>query len=165
MIYFEYMNAKMFPSLSAALFGILATNMSTIAPTGNTYEADFSSWHTAVSNGLTNENRRIILIRNDDERIGFFQYFTNKNKLFMTEEIQLITAWQGSGHVFRRLYEFIVPYLPGIKTVAAYANHRNKKSQRILEKLGLRVIGESKSGNSYHYRSQFSAFLDWLHCK
>ena len=165
MIRFEYMDRTRLPELSGDMFEILATNMSAIAPTGNAYKEDMALWYNAVSDGLQRENRKIILILLDNiELIGFFQYYVSGN-LFMMEEIQLSKAWQGKENIFRRVYEFVVPQLSGIKTVEAYANKRNEKSQRILEKLGLVVIGENKNGNSYHYSGLFSALMEWLNSK
>jgi len=165
MIYFEYMDKTRFHKLSNDMFEILATNMSMIAPTGNEHKDDLELWHSAVSEGLLEEKRKIVLILSDNtELIGFFQYYANGN-LFMMEEIQLSKAWQGRENTFRRLYEFVAPQLLGIETVEAYANKQNEKSQGILKKLGLVVIGENRNGNSYHYRGQFSALLEWLNCK
>ncbi len=67
--------------------------MSQIAPTGNTPEEDFKCWHTGVSEGLQKSERNIILIKDKENIIGFFQYYTfvnsNTNKdTFMMEEIQ-----------------------------------------------------------------------------
>ena len=139
--------------------------MSAIAPTGNEYKDDLELWYNAVSEGLLKENRKIILMISDNsELVGFFQYYTNKS-LFMMEEIQICKAWQGKENVFRQLYEFVVPQLSGIETIEAYADKHNEKSQSILVKLGLVVIGENKNRNSFRYRGNFSALLEWLNCK
>ena len=163
MIQFAYLDKAKFPQMSRGLFDILATNMNAIAPTGNAYEDDLASWCGAVAQGLAKENRQIILMLTDgDQLIGFFQYCTSGG-LLMMEEIQLASSWQGKDNVFRRLYDFFIPQLSGIQTVEAYANKQNAKSQGILKRLGLTVIGENRTGSSYHYRGQFTALLNWLH--
>ena len=50
------------------LFSILHENMSVIAPTGNTYEQDYALWSDAVGPAMQKENRRIVLIFDDDKQ-------------------------------------------------------------------------------------------------
>ena len=64
------------------LFDILHSNMSKIAPTGNSYEEDLAFWLSCVSPALDKEPRRILLLYDGDEIAGFFQYCVN-NGLFM----------------------------------------------------------------------------------
>jgi len=161
MVRFEYMDKAIFPKLSAAIFRILATNMSVIAPTGNKYDEDFAIWYGSVLEGLLKESREIILIRDNADLIGFFQYYIN-DSLFMMEEVQILAIWHGKENIFRRLYEFVIPNLSGVEIVEAYANKQNEKSKHILERLGLTIIGENKNGKSYHYCGRYSALLDWL---
>jgi len=160
---FAYLERAEFDAYAEVLFGILADNMTKIAPTGNTREEDYRSWYGAVSDGLRSERRQIVLIRGaaGGEVVGFFQYYTNA-ETFMMEEIQLIPAVQGSG-IFRALYGFLMERLPrDIAYAEAYANRRNGKSQGILRHLGLEVIGENKSGTSLHFRGEMRRLREWM---
>lgn len=126
MITFEYLNKSDFSVISSEIFNILADNMTVIAPTGNSRQEDYKCWYESVSLGLQREERQIILIKDYDKIIGFFQYYINSDTLMM-EEIQFKAEHQGKGLV-RKLYSFVDS---SIKTdyefVEAYAN--TKKQQ------------------------------------
>ena len=95
-IKFEYLNKIDFSGAAPVIFNILADNMEKIAPTGNTREEDYKFWYESVKDGLKRDERQIVLIKNADSIIGFFQYFTNENT-FMMEEIQFRPDYQGKG--------------------------------------------------------------------
>ncbi len=140
------------------LFDILHANMSKIAPTGNSYEEDLAFWLSCVSPALEKEPRRILLLYDGDEIAGFFQYFVN-NGLFMMEEIQFRDRYQGTG-VFRELYAYLIRIIPrDTEFVEAYANKGNHKSIAVLNHLGLEIVGENKSGISYHFRGRYETIL------
>lgn len=158
---FEYMNKKEFDSLSRQIFDILADNMSVIAPTGNSREADFECWFSAVGDGLCHDARQIILIKDGKEIIGYFQYYTTEDTLMM-EEIQLVSEWHGKSNIFRKLYGFLFKNIPcNLKYVKAYASKQNEKSISILQRLGLKNVGENKNGNSYFFAGDFADLLNW----
>ena len=102
-----------------------------------------------------------------DDLIGFFQYSANTDGVFMMEEVQIMPNYQGKEYgIFRKLYGFLFSILPSdIKTVEAYANKKNLKSQQILLHLRLQVTGESKNGNSYHYQGDFDNLHKWYSSK
>lgn len=158
---FEYLNKSDFAAFAQQIFNILADNMTAIAPTGNSREEDFILWFDAVRDGLQKAERQIILIKDDEGLIGFFQYYTNADT-FMMEEIQIKPEYHGKG-VFKELYGFLVLQIGrDIKFVEAYANISNSKSICILEKLGLTNIGLNKNGRSYHFKGNYSGLLEWL---
>ncbi len=160
-IKFEYLSKPDFSSVSNDIFNILADNMIVIAPTGNTREDDYKCWYQSVSDGLRHDKRQIILIKDSDNIIGFFQYYTNE-KTFMMEEIQLKSEYQGKG-VFRELYGFVISHITeDIKYVEAYANICNSKSIGILKKIGLTDIGLKQNGKSYHFKGKYSDLLKWF---
>lgn len=162
MAFFEYLDRAAFDVYAEVLFTILEENMSKIAPTGNSPEEEFRLWYSAVREGLRTERRQIILIRTaaQGELIGFFQYFTNETT-FMMEEIQLIPTAHGCG-IFRALYAFLLSRIPPDLIYAeAYAHRQNAKSQRILARLGLSVIGENTDGTILHFRGAFADLLHW----
>ena len=159
-ITFEYLNKPDFSVIANEIFNILADNMTDIAPTGNTREEDFKLWLGAVSSGLQREERQIILIKDNDDIIGFFQYYTNSDT-FMMEEIQFKPEYQGKG-VFISLYGFLFSNIKtDIEYVEAYANIDNSKSIGILEKLGLSNIGLNKNGRSYHFKGRYADLKKW----
>lgn len=142
---------KVLPSLLPSLFRILHSNMSVIAPSGNDYNEDYGIWSDAVSHGLKQDAQQIILIYDDAEIIGYFQYYVN-SLTFMMEEIQFKKEYQGT-EIFRILYSYLFEIIPQETLyVEAYAHKQNSKSQNILKHLGLRVVGESTNGNGYHFR-------------
>jgi len=167
MLRFEVLDKSVFEKLSRCIFAILAHNMTAIAPTGNSYEEDYIGWNTAVSEGLQKEARSIVLIYFGDDLIGFFQYYANPEGVLMMEEIQISPDYQGKGYgIFRELYRFLFSILPAdIKSVEAYANKNNQKSQDILHHLDLQIIGENKNGNSFHYRGDFDNLKKWYYSK
>ena len=138
------------------LFDILHSNMSKIAPTGNSYEDDLNFWLSCVSPSLEKEPRKILLIYDGEILAGFFQYFVN-NGLFMMEEIQFCDAYKGSG-AFRELYAYLTGIIPeNTELVEAYADKVNHKSIEILTHLGLEIIGEDES--FYHFRGRYENIL------
>lgn len=159
MIVFKYADKSNIEELLTELYDILHTNMSCIAPTGNTYETDRRLWLENVAPALKKEQRQIILMYVDEELAGFFQYYVN-NELFMMEEVQIKAEYQGTG-LFRKFFTWLVKELPtGLKYVEAYSDKRNVKSQRILEYLGLSKIGENVQDTLYYYRGDYRVLLE-----
>ena len=157
---FEHMENDRFSANAYDIFNILADNMTVIAPTGNTREEDYNCWYGCVSDGLKHNERKIVLIKDNNVIIGFFQYYLNEDT-FMMEEIQLMPEYHGKG-VFRALYNFVIPHIKDdIKFVEAYASVTNSKSIGILEKFGLINIGLNKNGRSYHFKGYYSDLLKW----
>lgn len=151
MILFHRLPKNDAEDILSVLFKILHSNMSVIAPTGDDFETDYRIWIEAVSNGLKQDARQIILIYDDAEIIGYFQYYVNSST-FMMEEIQFKKEYQGTG-IFRLLYSYLFEIIPQETLyVEAYAHKQNSKSQNILKHLGLQIVGESTNGNSYHFR-------------
>ncbi len=141
--------------------------MSKIAPIGNTREDDYTTWYKAVSEGFKKSNHHIILIieTDSDNVIGFFQYYTNADT-FVMEEIQIIPSYQGTNNIFRDLYGYVISNLHlNVIFVEAYAHKFNHKSNGILNKLGLTVIGTNKAGNLFHYCGNYQDLLNWYSTK
>lgn len=163
-ITFSHLNKSDFSIVANDIFNILADNMTVIAPTGNLREDDYNCWYGCVTDGLKRDERQIILIKDNDNIIGFFQYYINEDT-FMMEEIQFKPEYQGKG-VFRALYGFIIPHIrDDIEFVEAYASISNSKSIGILEKFGLINIGLNKNGRSYHFKGRFADLIKWYNLK
>ncbi|MBR4901583.1 MAG: GNAT family N-acetyltransferase [Victivallales bacterium] len=137
------------------MFDILAGNMRIIAPTGDSYEDDRRIWLVEAVPAF----EHVILILDDGQLAGYFQYRLQDNTLRM-DEIQFAKPYQGSG-LFRRLYQYIITIIPqDTQHVAACANKMNQKAQNILEYLGLQRIGENKNGKSFIYSGEYQAILE-----
>lgn len=150
MISFDILPKNETGNVLPSLFRILHSNISMIAPTGNSYKEDYLLWSGAVALALEKDARQIILMYDDTEIIGYFQYYVNATT-FMMEEIQFIKEYHGTG-LFQRLYSYLFEIIPQeTPYVEAYAHKQNQKSQSILKHLGLQIIGENKNGNSYHF--------------
>lgn len=151
MISFHILQKNEATDILPILFKILHSNMSVICTTKNSYVDDYRLWLAAIAPALEKDARHIILIYDDTEIIGYFQYYVNVTT-FMMEEIQFNKEYHGTG-LFRRLYSYIYEIIPKeTPYVEAYAHKQNQKSQSILKHLGLQIIGENKNGNSYHFR-------------
>ena len=145
-------------SVLPKLFDILYSNMSRIAPTGNSYEEDFSTWISCVKPALEKAPRLILLLSDNDRLVGYFQYYVN-NGIFMMEEIQFREEYKGTG-LFTELYCHLVEHLPSdIAFVEAYANKKNDKSIAVLTHLGLEIMGENKNGTSFHFRGSYEQLV------
>lgn len=143
------------------MFRILYSNMNTIMPTGNSFDEDFSVWMTYAVPTMQEKNRKVIFLYADDMLVGYFQYSLNAEScsLFM-EDMQIQAEYQESG-LFSVFFSWLVRHLPeNIQTVEAHSGKVNYKSQAILEHLGLQRIGENKTGNSFHYKGNYSFLFD-----
>jgi hypothetical protein len=167
MVCFSYLDKHDFDIYASDIFNILADNMTVISPTGNLREEDYACWYEAVNDRLKNNARQIVLIFDNvaEKIVGFFQYYINGD-LFMMEDIQLDSMYRGRHHVFRDLYAFVLSNIDSnLPFVEAYANKNNSKSIGILEKMGLKVIGLNKNGNSYHFLGDYQDLLKWFYKK
>lgn len=159
---FQFMDKSKAESVLPELYNILYTNMSIIAPTGNSYEEDKKEWLSCVAPALERIQRQIILIVDRDTLAGYFQYYVN-NGVFMMEEIQFKPEYHGSG-LFEQLYRYLIAIIPSdTEAVEAYADKRNEKSQAILKHLGLEMIGENKNGNCWRFRGKYNTLVGKFH--
>ena len=108
---------------------------------------------------MARRKRSVILIFCEDKLCGFFQYFVS-DTTFRMDEIQFKKEYQGCG-LFAELYHYLTTVIPaGTRYVEAFARKENLKSQGILEHLGLSVVGESKNGNSLHFKGEYKALSE-----
>lgn len=157
--YFEYADKKQLEEILPNLFRLLGANMNAIAPTGNSYEEDYQMWFSNMVPAMQNPKRQIVLMYRREQLVGYFQYYIDSG-VFMMEEIQIDKTCHGTG-VFSAFFSWLVRRLPNdTESVEAYAHKKNKKSQGILEHMGLKQIGESKNGNSYHYKGNYKSLIE-----
>lgn len=139
--------------LLAALFDILYTNMSSLAPTGYTYREDYDLWLGYLRPALADPGRRILLMYSDENLIGYFQYSIEENTGFV-EEVERKPQYQRT-MVFYRCCQFLLKRIPEeARYLVSYVNKRNRHSVSLHEKLGMERTGENKSGSSWCYRGE-----------
>ena len=73
------------------MFEILSTNMSKIAPTGNSYEEDNKIWLSYMEPNL--KRKQIILMYVGEVLAGYFQYSLNESTVLI-EEIEILPDYQ-----------------------------------------------------------------------
>lgn len=152
---FDFLEPRCTTQYLPAMYDILYTNMSKIAPTGNTYEADKIIWSDCVLPLYSQGQCKVILIYSDQELAGYFQYRLSEDTFYM-DDIQFKPEYQGSG-VFADLYRYLVKIIPPeTHYVSALSNKHNIKSQDVLKHLGLEIIGESQNGNSLRFRGDYA---------
>ena len=139
MITFTYLNKNEKEKILPELFDLLFDNMSEIAPTNLTYEQEQMQWLGNVSPALDKPARQIIMCYADEELIGYIQYYIN-SKLLMIEELQLKKEHHCT-LTFYRFCKYFIGTLPAdIEHVEAFAERRNIKSQKLMQRLGMELI-------------------------
>ncbi len=164
---FSFLSKSDFDIYAPRLFDLLYRNMSEIAPEECSYEEQRDIWFRTYGGAFgAREARKIVLIHTrEGELVGFFGYCA-AGDTFLMEEIQFEPQFQTKYGIFRKLYEFVMPNLPnGIEKVESYAHKSNSRSLAIQSKLGLCVVGENESGNSYHLMGDYEKLLGWLHMR
>ncbi len=137
--------------------------MSRIALTGNSREEDFLFWSRSMKEELKKESRHIVIDTKKDtqEIVGYLQYSVQED-VFLMEEIEIKALYQGKYNVFKSLCGFVFDNMREEAVfVEAYANKKNAKSIGILVRLGLSIVGETKRGTSYRFRSTYADLLNW----
>lgn len=158
-IYFKYLDKCDFEDIFPQMFLILHTNMSAIAPTGNSYDSDFRIWMSHILPALEAKNRETILFYINSKLIGYLRYSVNHNtQSLLIEDIQIKAAFQGIG-AFSACLKWLVKQLPNdILNVEAYVDKRNNRSRVIMEHLGMACKGENKNGVSLYLKGDYSTF-------
>lgn len=167
MIDIQHLSIYEFEKYANQLFNILYDNMTQILPSDFSREEDFSCWSEAVKEGLQADTRRIIIacLKDTKEIIGYFQYSVNGD-VFMMEEIEIATVFQGKENIFRKLYGSALKQLGSeIHFTEAYANKRNTKSLGILTRLGLSIVEKDDTGMRCHLRGRYEDLVKWYERK
>lgn len=139
------------------LFDLLYDNMHSIAPGVLSREQEAAQWLREVSAALDKAPRRIIMAFCGERLAGYLQFYT-RQELLVIEEVQLKKEFQKTT-AFLQLCRFLGENLPPeIRYIEAYADSRNVLSQKLMEKLGMRKIGEMSE--FVQFRGSFSSVLD-----
>ena len=139
MITFTYLNKNEKEIFLPKLFDLLYDNMSEIAPANSTYEHQKKQWLGNVSPALDKSARQIIMCYADDELIGYIQYYIN-DKLIMVEELQLKKKYHCTLTFYRFCKHLICTLSTNIEYVEAFADKRNINSQKLMQRLGMKII-------------------------
>lgn len=141
------------------LFDLFYENMSVIAPSGMTYEAERAAWLANVSPALDKAPRQVLLALDGEELAGFVMFYTRED-LLMVEEVQLRREYQG-GLLFLRLCRKLLADLPEeVGTVEAYAHRRNDRSRKLMKRLGMEEVPEKSP--FVHLRGELSDVKRWF---
>ncbi len=164
-VHFRYLEKQEFDLYAPRLFSLLYNNMMPIAPLEESYEEAEALWCRTFGGAFKGrEARKLLLVLDGEELIGFFGFLAAEDTFHM-EEIQIAPAYQGKYGIFRRILTFVLRELPTeLCFVEAYAHKSNEKSLSIQRHLGLSVIGENKNGNCFHLRGDMAALRAWAAC-
>lgn len=166
MLTFQQANTENLKKYGHELFSILWNNMNPMDPLPMDPETVFSNWLPSHLKMLEKEEHEMILFFDAEEKpAGYFSYIL-KNDIFFLNDIQTQPDCQGKGWVYRPLMKFLLPQLPAhLRFTEAYVGKYNPRSSAILERFGMKAIGETPNGRSWIYRGEFSALLDWVNQK
>lgn len=141
-------------ALLPRLFDLLYENMKEIAPSELDYESEKAQWLSCVTPALAKDPRKIVLIFAGTELAGFMQYYVNAG-VFMVEEIQIRRDYRASS-VIMALWKFVGQIVPAdTECIEAYADYRNLKSQRLMQKLGMEPVGRTADDQYIHFRGKY----------
>ena len=121
------------------LFDLLYDNMQYITPSNLSYEQEKRQWLANVSPALDKPARQIKMCFADDELVGYIQYYTNDG-LLMIEEVQLKKEYHCTLTFYRICKSFIKELPADIEYVEAFADKRNVNSQKLMQKLGMKLV-------------------------
>lgn len=155
-ITFQFYNKTQSADLLPKMFDILYSNMSRIAPTGNSYDNDKQEWLSFMENAPF-DGQQIILMYVNEILAGYFQYCI-KDHTMVIEEIEIKPDYQRTA-LFYRFFKYAVNIVPkDTLYVEAYINKYNANSQAIAKKLGMQIIGENKNKSSWHLSGDVKEF-------
>ena len=137
------------------MFDILYTNMTAIAPSGASYEADMEMWRGYMEPALKEGSTKVILMLAGEELAGYLQY-SILGEILRVDEVEIRRDYQ-RGMLFYRCGQYFLSNLPaGIHYVESYVNKQNRNSLSIHKKLGMEIIGENPSGRSWHMQGELA---------
>lgn len=152
-LFFRIMQTEEQQEILPHLFRILHTNMSSLAPTGCTYEEDRDLWLSYILPELKFGNKQILLMILEDSVVGYAQYSVSGDTLGM-DEVEILPRYQRT-KVFYKFCQHMIDILPEpIQFISSYVRKENLNSISIQEGLNMERIGENKSGTSWIYRGE-----------
>ena len=149
----RFLDKKREMHLLEQLFDLLYENMHSLAPSNLPYEEEKRQWLCEVAPALAKPPRQILLIYQEDGLAGYVQYYIHRG-VFMVEEIQLRPDCRVTSH-FVSLWKSFSRMIPvDTDIIEAYADPRNLRSRRLMERLGMEVVEDNSCGHLLHYRGR-----------
>lgn len=137
------------------MFSILSRNMQALHPEEPPCEADYAYWLDYQTAHFS--ERTYLLAEREGHLAGYLQFSIRQTELLI-EEVEIAPDDQLWFGILPRLVRALRALLPPeIETVCAYIHKTNARSARIAEKLGMRPIGETPSGNSLLYAGRIQS--------
>ena len=144
-----FMNPKEKDVWLPRMFTLYDSNMRRIAPSGLPFEREREAFLRELSPALDKAPRRVLLACSGDRLLGYIQYYT-RDTLLMIEEVQVDREYHRT-RLFYRMCCAVAAELPeGISTVQAYADRRNLDSVAMMNRLGMKVIGDPSASPFLH---------------
>lgn len=132
------------------MFDILYTNMTAISPSDAGYDADRNLWLSYIQPALEQGTLKVLLMLAGEELAGYFQY-SIRGDTILVDEVEIKPAYQRT-MLFYRCGQFLLDNLPEeTRYLESYVNKCNRNSLSIHRKLGMEIIGENRSGRSWHF--------------
>lgn len=148
---FRYLMAEETGVFLPQMFDVLYTNMTAIAPSDAGYDADRDMWLSYIQPALEQGNVKVLLMFAGEDFAGYFQYSVRGDTIHV-DEVEIKPAYQRT-MLFYRCGQFLLADVPeGIRYLESYVNKHNRNSLSIHRKLGMEIIGENRSGRSWHLR-------------
>lgn len=165
MIEIQSIQKSEFKTYANQLFAILYDNMTSIVPSSYSRDEDFACWSETMKKRLKNDTCHIVmaLLKETKKVVGYFQYSVHED-IFLMEEVEIASPYQGSFGIFRSLYAGAFSQLRGdLRYVEAYANKNNTKSLGILARLGLSVVEDTDT--RCYLRGNYEDLVKWYEKK
>lgn len=132
------------------LFDLMQYNMADVAPTA----WKKAKWLAEVGGALKKQPRQIALMYSVGNLAGFCMYYVNGG-VFMVEELQLLREYRSTG-VIAQLWKFFLRMVPeDTRYMEAYTDRENAYSQKLLGRMGLKIVDRTADGQLLHFRGDF----------
>ena len=147
------------------MFELTYMNMSKIIPSATTKEEDYALWRESFDKGRKSGTKHILYFRHDVLR-GYISYTIREysNDIYWNE-IQIHPQSQRDSITFRKLLSQFLNEIEVYEadTIRTYANNLNRRSQRLIQKLGFSIEAEIEKGVRYKIsRTKFLRRLNHL---
>ena len=140
------------PIMVRQMYDLLGSNMTSMfgqTDPGWRSDEEFQKWKTDVFTVGLEKGTRHILLSDEQGLRGFISFTAPEGELeVFINEVQIRPSSQSDGATLRRLLELFsarIAELPHA-TVRTYANRRNERSRRLIQKAGFRIHGETDRG-------------------
>lgn len=150
---FRYLRVEELEQQLPQVFDILYTNMTALAPSGESYQDDRRMWESYIVPALKAGSVQLLLMFAEENLAGYAQYSLRENTLLM-DEVEIKPEYQRT-MLFYRFCQYMMGMIPEeICYIESYVNKKNQNSLSIHSKLGLTIVGENRSGSSWRMRGE-----------